>query len=291
MTPRRALLLLLPSILMIGIFMAVPMIVGLVYSFMTADSTGGVEMPFTFDAYISLLYERDFDDTLLFTSDYLIIILRSVGVAAIVTLLCLVMALPLAWYITCQPERRRPGLLFIVSLPFWINMLIRTYCWVLILRDQGLINILLMKLGLISSPLPLLYNNGAVFLGLVYTFLPFMVLPIYATLERQDPKLIEAAFDLYATRWAVARRVVWPLAKPGVIAGTLLVFAPALGSYLAPDLLGGGKQLYIGNLIQMQFSTSRNWPFGAALATLITVVILGAMIWQQKRVRRVGLPL
>ncbi len=165
-------------------------------------------------------------------------------------------------------------LLFCVSLPFWINTLIRTYCWILILRDKGLINNALTGLGLISTPLPLLYNDGAILLGLVYTFLPFMVLPIYSTLERIDSRLIEAAYDLYADRIAVFRRVIWPLAKPGALAGVTLVFAPALGSFLAPDLLGGGKKLLIGSLIQMQFTSSRNWPFGAALSTVITVAIL-----------------
>lgn len=291
MTRTRTILLLLPALLMIGIFMALPMLLGVVYSFMTADPYGGVQQPWTLNAYVSMLYERDFDDSLIFTTGYLVIILRSVWQAALTTLLCLALALPLAWYIVCQPPRRRPFLLFLISLPFWINLLIRTFCWVLILRDQGLVNNALMAAGIITQPLPLLYNDGAILLGLVYSFLPFMVLPIYATLERQDPKLIEAAFDLYATRWAVARRIVWPLAKPGVVAGALLTFAPALGSYLAPDLLGGGKQLFIGNLIQMQFSTSRNWPFGSALATLITVVVLACMVWQQRRVRRTALPL
>ena len=138
---------------------------------------------------------------------------------------------------------------------------------------------------MIAQPLPLLYNDGSILLGLVYTFLPFMVLPIYSTLERIDPRLIEAAYDLYASRWDVFKRVVWPLAKPGALAGTILVFAPALGSFLAPDLLGGGKKLLIGSLIQMQFTSSRNWPFGAALSTAITVLVLLVLLLQARRGR------
>jgi spermidine/putrescine transport system permease protein len=174
-------------------------------------------------------------------------------------------------------------LLFFITLPFWINTLIRTYCWILILRDEGLANKALEGLGITAAPLPLLYNDGAILLGMIYTFLPFMVLPIYSTLERIDPRLIEAAYDLYASRWAVARRVIWPLARPGALAGASLVFAPALGSFLAPDLLGGGKKLLIGSLIQMQFTSSRNWPFGAALSTVVTVAILLIFLFRARQ--------
>jgi spermidine/putrescine transport system permease protein len=245
---------------------------------MTADPYGGVQAPLTFDAYIQFLYQRDFDDSLVFGSDYILIIARSIYLAVATTAICLALGFPVAWYIVCQSEERRRLLLFFITLPFWINTLIRTYCWILILRDEGLANHLLRWLGVIADPLPLLYNDGAILLGLVYTFLPFMVLPIYSTLERIDPRLIEAAYDLYASRIAVFRRVVWPLAKPGALAGATLVFAPALGSFLAPDLLGGGKKLLIGSLIQMQFTSSRNWPFGAALSIAITAVILLVMI-------------
>jgi len=271
-------LLVAPAVLVIGVFMLIPMFIALAYSFMTADPYGGVQPPMTFDAYIQFLYQRDFDDSLVFASDYILIIARSIYLAVATTGICLVLGLPVAWYITCQSEERRRLLLFFITLPFWINTLIRTYCWILILRDEGLANKLLRAVGIIADPLPLLYNDGAILLGLVYTFLPFMVLPIYSTLERIDPRLIEAAYDLYASRVAVFRRVIWPLAKPGALAGATLVFAPALGSFLAPDLLGGGKKLLIGSLIQMQFTSSRNWPFGAALSIAITAVILLVMI-------------
>jgi spermidine/putrescine transport system permease protein len=278
MRARNAFLLISPAILIIGIFMLIPMCIAFAYSFMTANPYGGVELPTTFDAYIQFLYQRDFDDSMVFAPDYIFIILRSIYLAVLTTIICLILGLPVAWYIVCQSEERRRVLLFLVTLPFWINTLIRTYCWILILRDEGLINNALRGLGVITQPLSLLYNDGSILLGLIYTFLPFMVLPIYSTLERIDPRLIEAAYDLYASRAAVFRRVVWPLAKPGALAGATLVFAPALGSFLAPDLLGGGKKLLIGSLIQMQFTSSRNWPFGAALSIAITAVILLVMM-------------
>lgn len=274
MKRSSALLLIGPTLLIIGVFMVLPLVIAVAYSFLTAGPYGGVQQPPTLDAYVQLLFQRDFDDTLVFSPSYIWIVLRSIWIALATTLVCLALGLPVAWYIVCQTPERRRMLLFLVTLPFWINTLIRTYCWILILRDEGLANNLLRTMGAITQPLPLLYNDGAILLGMIYTFLPFMVLPIYATLERVDPRLIEAAYDLYANRWAVARRVIWPLAKPGALAGASLVFAPALGSFLAPDLLGGGKKLLIGSLIQMQFTSSRNWPFGAAVATVVTIAIL-----------------
>jgi spermidine/putrescine transport system permease protein len=279
-----ALALIAPTILVIGIFMVLPLFIALAYSFLTANAYGGVKLPLTFDAYVQLLFQTDFDGSLYFSPSYIWIIARSIWVALATTIVCLILGLPVAWYIVCQSPERRRVLLFLVTLPFWINTLIRTYCWILILRDGGLVNGALLSAGLVGNPLPLLYNDGAILLGMIYTFLPFMVLPIYSTLERIDPRLIEAAYDLYANRISVARRIIWPLARPGALAGAALVFAPALGSFLAPDLLGGGKKLLIGSLIQMQFTSSRNWSFGAALAVVVTVAILAIFIWRNRRV-------
>jgi len=288
MTANRTLALIAPAFLVIGIFMVLPLLIAVAYSFMTANPYGGVSMPLTFDAYIQFLFQRDFDESLFFSWSYIIIIARSIYLAAATTFLCLVLGFPVAWYIVCQSAGRRRILLFLVTLPFWINTLIRTYCWVLILRDEGLLNGGLKAAGVIATPLPLLYNDGSILLGLVYTFLPFMVLPIYSTLERIDPRYIEAAHDLYAGRLAVYRRIVWPLAKPGVLVGASLVFAPALGSFLAPDLLGGGKKLLIGSLVQMQFTTSRNWPFGAALSIVVTIAVLALFLARSRRAEREG---
>jgi spermidine/putrescine transport system permease protein len=285
MHERQARLLMAPSVLVIGIFMAVPMLIAFAYSVMTADTYGGVTMPLSPDGWLQLIYQRDFDDALIFSPAYAIIILRSVVLATLTAVICLAMGLPVAWFIVCRRPQSRPTWLFLVTLPFWINTLIRTYCWVLILRDEGLLNHFLQGIGLTGGPIQFLYNDLAILLGLVYTFLPFMVLPIYSTLERIDPRVVEAAHDLYADRRQAFRRVVWPLAKSGAVAGSLLVFAPALGTFLAPDLLGGGRNLLIGSLIQMEFSSGRNWPFGAALSTLITAGVLLGLWWQARRVR------
>lgn len=289
MRKSSSIALIAPAFLVIGIFMVLPLMIAVAYSFMTANPYGGVQLPFTLDAYVQFLFQRDFDDSLYFSWSYVIIMLRSIYLAGVTTFLCLILGFPVAWYIVCQDTERRRVLLFLVTLPFWINTLIRTYCWVLILRDEGLLNGALKAAGVIATPLPLLYNDGAILLGLVYTFLPFMVLPIYSTLERIDPRFIEAAHDLYASRRAVYRRIIWPLAKPGVLVGASLVFAPALGSFLAPDLLGGGKKLLIGSLVQMQFTTSRNWPFGAALSIVVTVIVLAIFIQRSRRAEKEAL--
>src|SRR5262245_27104535 len=196
MGTKRSLLLIAPAVLIIGIFMLIPMLIGLAYSFMTANPYGGVLPPPSFDAYVQFLFQRAFDHSLVCSPAYIFIILRSIYLAVATTVICLALGLPVAWYIVCQTPARRRVLLFVITLPFWINTLIRTYCWILILRDEGLANNLLRWLGVVEKPLPLLYSDGSILLGLVYTFLPFMVLPIYSTLERIDSRLIEAAYDL-----------------------------------------------------------------------------------------------
>ena len=177
-----------------------------------------------------------------------------------------------------RPPSQRNFWVFLITLPFWTNLLIRTYAIMLIIRDEGMINDLLRGLGLIDQPIHFLYTNFAILLGLLYSFLPFMVLPIYSSLEKLDFRLVEAGFDLYATRGQVLRRIVIPLAKPGIIAGCVLVFIPALGAYVTPLILGGGKQHMIGSLIAIQFGTSRNWPFGSAQAFILMAVVLLALL-------------
>lgn len=286
LSPLATAALMAPAILMIGVFMVLPMALALAISFMTADSYGGAHLPLSLAAYVQLFFQSDFSDNLIFSFDYLQIFLRSIGLAFATTAVSFVLGLPMAWFIACQRPSLRAGLLFLVTLPFWTNLLIRTYCWVLILRDRGLVNDLLTGTGLLSHPLPLLYNDGSILLGLVYSFLPFMILPIYSTLEQLDPRLVEASHDLYAGRMQTFLNVVWPAAKPGVTAGALLVFAPALGTFITPDLLGGGKVMLLGNLIQNQFSSARNWPFGAAVAMLLTVVVLSCVWLQSLRQER-----
>ncbi|HEX4765995.1 MAG TPA: ABC transporter permease [Lichenihabitans sp.] len=284
----RALLLAGPALLVIVVFMLLPMAIAAVYSFLTPDPYGGVLHPFTPASYVRFVYDRDLDDQLIFDTTYLQIFARSVVQALFCTLFCLLIGLPLAWYMATRPPRLRQVLVLLVTIPFWTNLLIRTYCWVLLLRDQGLVNQVLQALGLIKEPITFLYSDGAVQLGLVYSSLPFMVLPIYGALEKVDPRMVEAAYDLYADRWAIMRRLVWPLAWPGVVAGCLLVFVPALGAFLSPDILGGGKKLMIGSLIQQQFTTGRDWSFGAALSMILMIFVLGALMWSAWRRTRIG---
>jgi spermidine/putrescine transport system permease protein len=174
--------------------------------------------------------------------------------------------------------RLRNILLILVMVPFWTNFLVRTYAWRVILGADGPINGLLLGMGVIREPLPLIFNEGAVMVGLVYGYLPFMVLPLYAAIDRVDFSLMEAAHDLYANGWQAFRRVMLPLSMPGVIAGSILVFIPTLGAFVTPDLLGGAKTVMIGNLIQSQFLTARDWPFGSAFTVLLMLVVLGATL-------------
>jgi len=250
----------------IVLFLA-PLLIVLAYSLLTRGVYGGITQPWTIESYQRL------GDFL-----YLAILWRSFWIAGASTILCLVLGFPLALFIS-RSDKRKNLYLSLVILPFWTSFLVRTYAWMFLLRDTGLINTILQRLGIIHDPLPLLYNDGAVILGLVYSFLPFSVLPLYATLERLDRNLLEAAADLGAKPWATLTRVVLPLCAPGIRAGSILVFIPCLGAYLTPDLLGGGKTVMIGNLIQNQFTTARDWPFGSAvslaLMTLVMVLLLG----------------
>jgi spermidine/putrescine transport system permease protein len=192
--------------------------------------------------------------------------------AAAATILCLLLGFPLALFIS-RAGRFRGFYLLLVILPFWTSFLVRTYAWIFLLRDTGLFNTALIGLGLIGEPLPLLYNDGAVLLGLVYGYLPFMVLPLYATLERMDRTLLEASADLGAHPWRTLLHVILPLSAPGIRAGSVLVFIPSLGAYLTPDLLGGAKTVMIGNLVQNQFTNARDWPFGSALSMILMMLV------------------
>ena len=271
-----------PALLTIGMFMILPMCILLVFSFMEADPYGGVDAGFTFEGYIQIFYERDFDDLLQFDPTYLRIIGRSIILATFATLGCLVLGLPVAYFITRQNARTQSMLLFLITLPFWTNLLVRTYAWILILATDGVIEQPLKFLGIIDESLDMMYTNGAVGIGLVYTYIPLMVLPIYASLEKLDFRLIEAAHDLYAGRIMVARKVIFPLAAPGIIAGCILVMVPSLGAFVAPDLLGGGKKLMMGSLIQTQFAAARNWPFGSALAICLLAIVMLALMYQAR---------
>jgi spermidine/putrescine transport system permease protein len=255
-----------PSAVLMAVTLAVPLAIICVYSVLTRGAYGGVEWPWTLENYSRLL------DPL-----YGAIFVRSFGIAAVATALCLVLGFPLALFIA-RSGARKNLYLSLVILPFWTSFLIRTYAWMFLLRDTGLINTLLQALGLIREPLPMLYNNGAVILGLVYGYLPFAVLPLYATVERLDPSLLEAAADLGARPIIALARITIPLSAAGISAAAILVFVPCLGTYLTSDLLGGSKTILIGNLVQNQFTASRDWPFGAAVSILLIAIAMALML-------------
>ena len=256
-----------PGGLWLLLFFALPLAVMVVYSFLPRGVYGGVEPGFTFEHY------RRFFDPL-----YLTILVRTVVMAGACTAFSLLLGYPVAYALAMS--RRRRLLLFLVILPFWTSFLVRTFAMIFLLRDTGLINTVLLGLGVISEPLVMLYTPFAVMLGLVYTFLPFMILPIYASLAGLPPSLLEAAEVLGAKPAARFRRIILPLSMPGVVAGCLLVFVPALGSFIPSDLLGGAKQMLIGNLVQNQFGPARNWPFGSAASFVVmAVVVLGVTLY------------
>lgn len=266
------LLFLAPALLVIGGLAVAPLLLTAVNSVQLPAIYGGVEPGFSLDSYAQLLVQRDiFTGKLAFSLDYLLILWRSVILAAGTTLICLVLGLPMAWFIVTRPPRWRAAWILAVTIPFWTSLLVRALALVVMVGDAGLMNGMLLQMGVISRPLSMLYTDGAVLLGLVYASLPFMVLPIYAVLERLDRRLIEAAADLYADRWAILARILWPLARPGVTSGSILVFVPALGSYVIPLVLGGGKSMLIGDLIALQFGSARNWPLGSALSVTLTL--------------------
>ncbi len=272
-------ILLAPALIVIGIVGLFPLTITMIYSVLSPDTYGGVIWKLSGEAYLQFLFERDiFDDTLAFSSSYLQIYGRSVGLAFMTTIGCLLIGFPTAYFIASQPREQRNLWLFLITLPFWTNLLIRTYAMLLIIRDEGIINLSLMGIGITEQPIGILYTNGAVLMGLIYSYLPFMVLPLYASLEKLDFRLVEAAYDLYADRQKVLRRIIIPMAKPGIIAGCILVFIPGLGAYITPELLGGGKHLMIGNLIALQFGSSRNWPFGSAAALILMAVVMIALL-------------
>ena len=262
----RAWSLLGPGMLWLVLFFLAPLLIMAAYSLMPRGTYGGVRSGFTMEHY------RRFFDPL-----YLAILQRTLVWSLVCTAVCLLLGYPVA-YLVARSGRWRAVLLFLVVLPFWTSFLVRTFAMIFLLRDSGLVNTVLLRLGLIEAPLTLLYTPFAVLLGLVYGFLPFMILPIYASLEKLDPTLLEAAETLGATPLAGFRRITLPLSLPGVVAGCFLVFIPSMGSFLTSDLLGGAKELMVGNLIQNQFAAARNWPFGSAASFVVTALVLVAVM-------------
>ena len=278
---RRQWALLSPALLVILLAAAGPLLIVLVYSFLQKGNYAGVIWTFSADAWFNVFLERDiFDDTVSVSSAHLSIFLRSLKLAVTATIMAFLVGFPTAYFIATRPANTRNIWLFLITIPFWTNLLIRTFAIMEIIRNEGVINSLLIKTGIIDTPIQMLYTDFAITLGLLYVYLPLMVLPLYASIEKLDFRIIEAAYDLYATRWRVLRRVILPAVKPGIVAGSILVFIPALGAYVTPRVLGGGKNLMLGNLIEFQFGQGRNWPLGAALSiTLLALVMVALLVY------------
>jgi spermidine/putrescine transport system permease protein len=276
---RRSWWLSAPALALLLIGASGPLVIVLVYSFLKPGAYSGVIWEFSTEAWFRIVLHRDiFDDTVSLADAHLTIFWRSASLSLLTTLLTLMLGFPTAYFIATRPERQRALWLFLVTVPFWTNLLIRTFAIMEVIRNEGILNSLLLGLGLIENPIQILYTDTAVLIGMAYVYLPLMVLPLYASMERLDFQLLEAAYDLYASRAQVLWRIIVPLVRPGIIAGSILVFVPALGAYVTPRVLGGGKHMMLGNLIELQFGQGRNWPLGAALAVTLLLIVGAALV-------------
>ena len=265
------LLLLFPGTFWLITFFVVPLLIVLLYSFLERGTYGGVTWTFTLTNYQRLLGDRN-------SYIYLGVLWRSLWLALLTTAACLLIGYPLAFFIATRSPRWKNALLLLVIIPFWTNFLVRTYAWIVLLQSKGVINVALQSLQIINEPLNLLFTPFAVTIGLIYGYLPFMVLPLYSTIERFNFTLVEAAQDLGANDLRTLWRIILPLTMRGIIAGSILVFVPTVGAFITPDILGGAKTMMVGNLIQNQFLKARDWPFGSALSMLLMVLILVPML-------------
>ncbi len=281
---RRRWSLALPALTVIALCSILPLGVMVVYSFMEAGQYGNVQSGFSLEGWRAVFLDRDFfDDSYIPATAHLTILARSILLALATTALTFVFGIPTAWFIATRPPATRAFWMFLITVPFWTNLLVRTIAIQEVIRADGTLNRLLLATGLIDEPLQMMFTNGAVLVGMTYVYLPLMVLPVYAAIEKFDFRLAEAAYDLHASRLYCLRRVVLPLMWPGIVAGSILVFIPALGAYVTPRLMGGGRAMMWGNLIDLQFGQGRNWPLGAALSITLTLVVIGAMVWYARR--------
>lgn len=278
---------LLPAWIIMGFTLIIPIGIVIAVSFAARGAYGGFDWALSGESYVQILYQLGWTDELEFNPQYLYIIARTLWLAAVTTLICMGVSLPVAYYIARQPRAMKAALVYLVTLPFWVSMIVRVYAWLMILGNDGVIEKALVATGLTTGIDSLLFNDGAMLVGMVYSYLPLMILPVFASVEKLDGALIEASHDLYGNRWVTLRRVILPLAWPGLMAGAILVFVPCLGAVLEPILLGGGKQLLMGNLIQTQFGGARNWPFGAAIAVvlmgLVMIVLMARALREGRR--------
>ncbi|MDD9721083.1 ABC transporter permease [Sulfitobacter sp. PR48] len=279
-----------PALVIIALASIGPLAIVFVYSFLAPGSYGDVIWEFSPDAWLSVFLKRDiFDNTLSFADAHLSIFWRSLRLSFLTTLIALLLGFPTAYFIATRSARTREIWLFLITIPFWTNLLIRTFAIQELIRNEGIVNNLLIKIGVIGEPIQMMFTDFAILLGMAYVYFPLMVLPLYASMEKIDFRLVEAGYDLYATRWHVLRHVIVPLTRPGIIAGSILVFIPTLGAYVTPRVLGGGRNLMLGNLIELQFGQGRNWPLGAALSmTMLAIVLLALMVYVRVATRSGG---
>lgn len=284
---RRRWTLALPAVTIISLFSILPLGVVALYSVLAPGDYGNVKWVFSLDGWFQVLFERDiFDDTVSLSDAHLSILVRSVLLSLVTTVITLILGVPTAWFIATRPQNQRAFWLFLITIPFWTNLLVRTIAVQEMIRSEGIANRLLLWLGLIDAPIQMMFTNFAILLGMAYVFLPLMVLPVYSAIERFDFRLAEAGYDLYASRLYCLRKVVLPQVKAGIIAGSILVFIPSLGAYVTPRIMGGGTTLMLGNLIENQFGQGRNWPLGAALSLTLTALVLVALIWYTRLTTR-----
>lgn len=284
---RRAWLLSAPALALLLVAASGPLIIMLAYSFLTPGKYGNVEWIFSLDGWRGILLTRDiFDGTLGWADAHLTIFWRSVKLSILTTVITFVVGFPTAWFIATRSAKARALWLFLITIPFWTNLLIRTFAINEVIRNEGILNSFLKWLGVISKPIPIIYTDTAVLIGMAYVYLPLMVLPLFAAIDRFDMRLLEAGYDLYANRLAVLRRVILPIVKPGIVAGSILVFVPSLGAYVTPRVLGGGKNMMIGNFIELQFGQGRNWPLGAAISMTLLVIVMVALLFYVRAASR-----
>jgi spermidine/putrescine transport system permease protein len=277
---RTSWLLSTPALILLMFAACGPLLIVVVYSFLAPGEYGNVEWHFSWEGWSGILFTRDiFDGTLGLADAHLTIFWRSVSLSLLTTLITFVVGFPTAWFIATQPPDKRSLWLFLITIPFWTNLLIRTFAINEVIRTEGVLNTVLLALGVITKPLAINYTDTAVLIGMTYVYLPLMVLPLFAAIDRFDMRLLEAGYDLYASRWQVLRRIILPIVNPGIVAGSILVFVPSLGAYVTPRVLGGGKNMMIGNFIELQFGQGRNWPLGAALSMTLLVIVMVALLF------------
>lgn len=283
-------LLSLPALAIIFVAALGPLLVMVLYSFLEKGDYGDVKFGvFSLEGWTSVFMQRDiFDDTLGIADAHLAIFWRSIKLSLYTTLFTLILGFPTAYFIATRPARTREIWVFLITIPFWTNLLIRTFAMQQVIRNEGILNNLLIWLGTIDTPLQIIYTDTATLLGMTYVYLPLMVLPLYASIEKLDFRLVEAGYDLYANRLQVLWRIVIPLVKPGLIAGSILVFIPSLGAYVIPRVLGGGKNLMLGNLIELQFGSGRNWPLGAAMSITLMALVMIALLFYVRNAAKSG---